>query len=351
MATIEWQQRHDVEHTEEEVERRQQADERGPVVVLDRLATDDTGSDDTHRRVQPSFTTEDRIPQRLHLARQLHQRFPGLHEDVPGENKGLGHRFDRVVSNVRRWTAGDADRSHGCRVLRFGLRIDDVALNLKDRNAQSLRSTVAIDCQIGRPGRVPNGENDVGPSLCRLTVHRSDDVARAQSGFGSRTVSRTRRKFTVLGLGRADTTDALDRRCRRHPIRRAPAEHQHVDQNDSHHEVHRDAADHDDDALPCLLAVHRTLDLVGREFVDGGHAGDVAEPACRNGFEAVFGLAASEGEDLRAEPDVVAANLHAERFRGPHVSRFVQRDRHPDSDGEQHDTQSEHHVSEAFRFQ
>ena len=83
--------------------------------------------------------------------------------------------------------------------------------------------------------------------------------------------------------------------------------------------------------------------LLGRHLVQRRHAGDVAEPARRDRLEAVLGLAAAEGEDLRAEPDEVAAHAHAERLGRPHVACLVQRDRDRDAEREQHHTQHEQH--------
>src|SRR5699024_10353991 len=69
--------------------------------------------------------------------------------------------------------------------------------------------------------------------------------------------------------------------------------------------------------------------------------------ARRDRFEPVFGLAAPEREDPRAETDEVPADLHPEHLRGAEVAELVQRDRYADAEGEQDDAEYEHHQRSA----
>ena len=109
----------------------------------------------------------------------------------------------------------------------------------------------------------------------------------------------------------------------------------------------RGAGEQHRDPLPHLLPVHRVRSVLGCEFVDRRHAGDVAEAAERNGLDAVLGVAEPVGPHgrphRRAEADEVAPHLHPGGPRHPHVSAFVQRDRHQNGQCEQHDADHEHH--------
>ena len=76
--------------------------------------------------------------------------------------------------------------------------------------------------------------------------------------------------------------------------------------------------------------------------------GDVAEPAQRDGLDAVLGVAQlvgpPRGPQRRAEADEVAAHLHPGGARHPHVPAFVQRHRHQDGQREQRDADDPHHL-------
>ena len=131
-------------------------------------------------------------------------------------------------------------------------------------------------------------------------------------------------------------------------VRQSPDHRDRVDQDQADGEVHGGARGQHGGALPRLLLVHRVGLVLGRDFVDRGHARDVAEAAQRDGLDAVLGLAQlvgpAGGPQRRAEADEVATHLHPGGARHPHVAAFVQCHRQQDAQRERDDAEHEHHL-------
>ena len=311
--------------------------------MIDGVTADDAGSDHAHRRLRVALTTADGMHQRADLGRDRDQRLAHLAGQVGGEQDSRGYRGDHSVMSGRLPDRADTDGSDGGGRGLAALPLGDEALGRRDVDVHGDRGTVALNddgngaVQLAYRGGHVLEVGHLGVTDFDHDVASANASLRCRTGAGAG--ADLARRYFRCNAG----SFAHDRLGRRVQVGQPPNQGYDIDQHHADNDVHRRAGEEHSDTLPGLLLVHRPVTLVGRQVLDRGHSGDVAEPTQWNRFDPVLGFTAPGRPQGGAEADEVTAHLHSSGARDPHVATLVQGHRDQDGQRKKYNAGSEHH--------
>ena len=185
-----------------------------------------------------------------------------------------------------------------------------------------------------------------------VTINLDDRITLADSslprGPGTTTVSRRRILGRTIHGSRLRNTLRRADFCRQIDvgIGEPPRDGHEVHHDDADQQVHHDAPQQDDEALPHGPFDHGKWLVFWSNLIDRCHPGDIAKPTEGDSFEAIFRhegtpgrcrrflFPPSEREKRRAKANKVTTDTHSAGACRNHVATFMQRDGQNDPQGE-----------------